>query len=169
MDVAKLPAYVINLERRPDRLCQMKQLMKSLGVQKVIYRKAVDGIALLQKQAGRCVKKPGKLKQYKLTWTDVDTKLRISQMQKIPNKLHAQRGWSIWSMLGCNLSHLAIWTDMVNRGIEVATIWEDDCHLLHSPVQVKKMFKERMAAIHRCYHGLQILVSLRGATRPRDL
>ena len=66
MDVAKLPAYVINLERRPDRLCQMKHLMKSLGVEKVTYRKAVDGSALLQKQAGRSVKKPGKLKQHKL-------------------------------------------------------------------------------------------------------
>ena len=54
-------------------------------------------------------------------------------------------------MLGCNLSHLAVWTDMVHRGIEVATIWEDDCHLLHSPVQVKEIFKDRMAAIERCY------------------
>ena len=78
MDVAKLPAYVINLERRPDRLCHMKQLMRSLGVQKVKYKKAVDGIALLQKQAGRSVKKPGKLNKYKLTWTDAHTKLRIS-------------------------------------------------------------------------------------------
>ena len=151
MDVAKLPAYVINLERRPDRLRQMKQLMKSLGVEKVRYRKAVDGIALLQKQAGRSVKKPGKLKKYKLTWTDAHTKLRISHMQKLPNQMHAQRGWSIWGMLGRNLSHLAVWTDMVHRGIEVATIWEDDCHLLHSPVQVKKIFKARMAAIERCY------------------
>ena len=97
-DLRHIPAYVINLERRKDRKKHMQSVMKTLGVTKVTYMKAVDGKNLFMRHAGRCEKQTGKRK-YKLTWTDKEQKCRVSQFQKLPNSKHAQLGWCVWSIV----------------------------------------------------------------------
>ena len=111
----------------------MRAVLGSLGVRDVTYLPGVDGSMLLEKRSGRACLVQQKNQKWKLTWTDAATGLRKSQMQRMPPKKNARRGWNLWGMLGCNFSHMAVWEHMQKHNVEVATFWEDDCHLVADP------------------------------------
>ena len=104
-----LPSFVVNLKRRPDRKANMTQLMSSLGVRNVRFLDAVDGSALLRNCSGRSRLHSVASQKYKLTWTDGDTGIRRSQLQRLPPYRDARRGWDMWGLLGCSLSHVEVW------------------------------------------------------------
>ncbi len=140
MDLGKLPTFVINLERRKDRRENMKALTSSLGLRKTEFIKAVDGKELLSKHSGRLRCESAKQMLYKLSWNSESKGkgVRESQLQKLPPKHKARKAWDLWGFLGCNRSHMAVWQTMSDRGIDMALVLEDDCHLLCSAAEAKE-------------------------------
>lgn len=149
--LADLRTYIINLERRPDRRSNSEQLARELGLKRASICTAVDGLQLLSKHAGRARVVSAALQRYRCTWTDMQSGTRMRQCQRLPPKKHATRAWSLWGMLGCNLSHIAAWEQMAADGVDVALIMEDDCHLVVSRGQVKKLFRAAMLHLNRKY------------------
>ncbi|RVE42164.1 hypothetical protein evm_013183 [Chilo suppressalis] len=98
--------FLINLERRKDRLHLMELSFKELGMD-VQLVKAFDGRNL-----------------------DMDNlkKHSITLMPNYEDPYHKRPMKA--GEVGCFLSHYSIWEEMVSRKIETALILEDDCHFV---------------------------------------
>jgi len=95
--------YLINLERRPDRLAKMKAVLAEIGVEFQLVR-AVDGK------------------------NDVDEKfiarLGIQMMPEFKEPYHGRaitRG-----EIGCFMSHFNTWNDVVKNSYDFVIVLEDD-------------------------------------------
>ena len=124
-----LATFVLNLKRREDRKENMVRFCQQAGLKTVTFVEAVDGSELLRKKHGRVELLRPKIRLHKMTWTGPD-KLRVSQLQRLPPKKDARKGFNLWSFLGCNLSHALAWDMVMKQGHGMALIMEDDCHFV---------------------------------------
>lgn len=109
--------YLINLNRRPERLKKMNQMLRLLGIQ---FKRveAIDGYNLTQRYLTSIKFLPGYLDPY----------------HKRPMKL---------GEIGCFLSHFKVWEDIVNNGYERAIILEDDVHFTRNgKLIINKMIED---------------------------
>ena len=100
--------YLINLDRRPDRLQNMKNVLQKLGGYfKDFHRfSAIDGNNLSDEEI------------YKICSTNTLTSLK--------NKSHLHADIRSKGGIGCYLSHLNAWKDMVKNNYKNIIILEDD-------------------------------------------
>ena len=102
--LADIPALGINLDRRPDRLQNVRKLAKSFGFYSFEKVTAVDG-RQLEKSAGSFRKVSGSL--YRLSWTDEGIRktgfIKLSpSLQKLAHRDLVSR----WGLYGCAQSHI---------------------------------------------------------------
>ncbi len=97
----RMKVFLINLDKRPDRLAFVK---KQLDEQSISFERfaAVDGSKMTLE-----------------TQTLVDVKRFIIEQKKEP----------VIGEVGCAMSHRAIWQKMVDENLEYALILEDDITL----------------------------------------
>lgn len=96
--VHSLSIFVISLERRQDRLRHMQALLDAHGL-KAEFVEAVDGLALTPKQRGLYDRRKA-LSVYGADMSDAE--------------------------IGCHLSHLKVHQAVVDRGLDLALVLEDD-------------------------------------------
>ncbi|KAM7543262.1 hypothetical protein Aperf_G00000013533 [Anoplocephala perfoliata] len=94
--------YLINLERRPDRLRKMNYALREQGIKAKLIR-ATDGKELTP---------------------DVIRQWNITQLSGYADPYHKRA--LKFGEIGCFLSHYRIWQDMVEQGYERILILEDD-------------------------------------------
>jgi GR25 family glycosyltransferase involved in LPS biosynthesis len=100
-----LPAFVINLDRRSDRLALAMQRLESAGFRQVIRFRAVDG-------------------------TDAAEVAEVWRSWGCPKMDPSDEtfcdGTRYPGKQGCTLSHLKVWRHIVENNIPMALIFEDD-------------------------------------------
>lgn len=109
--------FLINLERRPERLKKMSNILRLLGVDFTRFN-AVDGQKL--------------------------TEIEISQIKFLPgyedpyHRRPMKRG-----EIGCFLSHYKIWEEIVNKKLDQVIILEDDLRFTEDGIErVNKMIED---------------------------
>jgi collagen beta-1,O-galactosyltransferase len=92
--------FLINLERRPERREKMEEILRLVGIE---FKRieAIDGHKLSQKQISEIKFLPG----------------YFDPFHRRPMKL---------GEIGCFLSHLKIWEEIVGNGLQRAIVLEDD-------------------------------------------
>ncbi|VDN59376.1 unnamed protein product [Dracunculus medinensis] len=102
--------YLINLERRSERLQKMKEILKLLGIEYTIW-KATDGSNLLSEDLYKNISfLPGYEDPY----------------YKRPMKT----GEVGFYFIGCFLSHYRIWRDIIENSLKRVIVFEDDLRFL---------------------------------------
>jgi GR25 family glycosyltransferase involved in LPS biosynthesis len=102
--------YVINLKKRPERLEQFKKNYKLNCNVKIVN--AIDGNEL--NNIDTLVGKVGK------------QSLDNFYKHKIPRKFHYEL--SSYGAIGCYLSHINVWKDIIEKNNNIALIFEDDAN-----------------------------------------
>lgn len=102
--------YVINLKKRPERLEQFKKNYKLNCNVKIVN--AIDGNEL--NNIDTLVGKVGK------------KSLDNFYKHKIPRKFHYEL--SSYGAIGCYLSHINVWKDIIEKNNNIALIFEDDAN-----------------------------------------
>jgi len=111
--------YLINLQRRPDRLTKMRNVLEILGMEYELVD-AVDGLLLKQEDLDRMGIK--QLPEYRDPYSDRPMK---------------------FGEIGCFLSHHKIWKMMVKNRVNTALILEDDIHFEpYFVYQIQRLFEE---------------------------
>ena len=109
MDILDLPVYVINLDRRTDRLRQFQDL-SGIGAFKSLRRwSATDGKTL-----------------------DISGDVRISLRTRHNIALNMRRSHheiNTPGAIGASFSHYRVWTDMLKSGAPGCIVFEDDVYL----------------------------------------
>lgn len=111
----KLPIFVINLERRPDRKDQIKTRLDNLGIKNYKFVNAVDG------------------KQ--LTDEDLLTVYDDIRAKEIHRSMEATE-------IACALSHINCAKRIIDEGLDYAVILEDDAELTIEFKQFLKDFRK---------------------------
>lgn len=106
LDVTQMDMYLINLDRRPDRLQVTTKLLNNLGYDNIIRHSAIDGKQLSPEYVKRIV--------------DKDALQPI-----LDNKRQKHHELSIGAV-GCYLSHMNVWNEIQNNPNECAVVFEDD-------------------------------------------
>lgn len=108
--VLKAPAFIINLDRSPERLTQSIEQITQAGFEQIIRWKATDARENLEN-----------------VWMEV--------INKKPQISTVFNDYEVYpNSVGCLLSHLRLWKYIIQENIELATIFEDDV-LFHSEWQ----------------------------------
>ncbi|KAI6173397.1 hypothetical protein M3Y98_01077000 [Aphelenchoides besseyi] len=102
--------YVVNLQRRPERMKRMESIMKLLGIDYVRFN-ATDGRTLTEKELSDIHVLPGYLDPY--------------------HKRPLKRG-----EIGCFLSHYRIWTEIVTEKLDRVLIFEDDIRFTENSTKI---------------------------------
>lgn len=95
-------AFLINLERRPERRQRMTESFRELGI-KSSFVGAVDGLKLNQ---------------------SLLDEMGIKMLPEYMDPYHKRP--LTYGEIGCFLSHYNIWREMVVRGLQTAIVFEDD-------------------------------------------
>ena len=99
------PAFIVNLDRKPDRLLTATERIKEAGFTNVSRWKAVNAID------------SDELEQ---SWLSLFDNKKPTFHKKDPEFL------TIVGKQGCYLSHLALWKHMIDNKLELVTVFEDD-------------------------------------------
>ena len=122
--------YVINLDRKPDRLIHMKEQLKDLSYSRF---SAFDGaqVELINKQTGEVIKGSELTDYNKHIQGEFDiicSKEWAGDFK--PLKLDMNRfSKRFMGELGCLCSHKRVWQDITQKGYKNALIFEDDIFL----------------------------------------
>lgn len=117
--------YLINLERRPDRLKLFMDAYHESGIKKkkLIKFHAIDGNTIDLK-------------------TIPMTQLAILEMKQLDTIGFRYKHYQLTrGAIGCYLSHVKIWENIIDSGVKQALIFEDDAN---PPKDVYKDIKETM-------------------------
>lgn len=109
MSIKDLTVYLINLDRRPDRLTSALKILRDAGFSKIERQSAVDG------------------KQ--IDSTQIKRLLKPSAYQSLgKTRAHHEDLGSVGA-IGCSMSHYIVWTKVLQNN-QPAIIVEDDLTLL---------------------------------------
>ncbi len=117
-DLNKIPKYMINLERRKDRLQKTSDLLINHGYDNVIRFPAVDG---------------GK-------FTDSQLRKLVHQdsLQPIFQNKRSEHNQLSRGAVGCYISHINLWDEIIKNN-DVAIIFEDDTNPGDSKSNLEKI------------------------------
>jgi GR25 family glycosyltransferase involved in LPS biosynthesis len=101
-----LPAVVINLARRADKLETLRQRMAAVGLTKIVRAPAIEGAQLPASQVAALLRSAA----------DATDGGPSSHLTLTP------------PAIGCFLSHLAVWRWMLSTGLPRLLVFEDDAH-----------------------------------------
>jgi GR25 family glycosyltransferase involved in LPS biosynthesis len=99
-----LPAVVINLARRPDKLETLRRRMAEVGLNKIMRAPAIEGAQLPPGQIAPLLRSPGDA-----TFAGPNSHFTLTP-----------------PAIGCFLSHLAVWRWMLSAGFPRLLVFEDD-------------------------------------------
>ena len=118
--------YLINLERRPDRLANMHAIFNELGID-YQWVKAVDGKSTINEEY---------LKQH-----------GIQMMADFSEPYHGRP--LTYGEIGCFMSHYNIWLDVLDQGWKEVIVFEDD-------VRFEPFFRAKLSEVQDELQALQI-------------
>ena len=105
-NLENIPKYLINLDRRKDRLITTKKLLGDFGYNNTIRYPAIDG--------------------QKITNTELVEMVHPDSLEPIYKKQRQNHDELSIGAVGCYLSHVNLWDDIENSDKEEAIIFEDD-------------------------------------------
>ncbi|CAE7827353.1 unnamed protein product [Symbiodinium sp. KB8] len=125
--LSDIPALGINLDKRPDRLKNVRKFAKTMGFYSFQKITAVDGHHL-EDCDGQYRKVSASL--FRLTWTGDGTRCKgYIKMSASLQKLASKKLVSRWSLYGCSQSHIKALQRTVSlftQGFPAVCILEDD-------------------------------------------
>jgi len=148
--LAGMRAFIINLERRPDRRLKIESIAEALGLDYTILR-AVDGREL-KRQSGRSVHVGGCVFQHH--WALDDGSGDQSHLVRISSARDEDERWTV---LGCLLSHTAVLQRMLVEDLDHALVLEDDCELACKPVDLHEAYRVGAAFLADAHGDWQLL------------
>ena len=116
MKSQKFPIFLINLNKRPERLISSIRELSKVKLSEYIVRKE-----------GSDEEKSKRLKYEYITKDVVDN---------IDNNLVSTHILPTWGAVGCAISHIEIWREIINKNFMYCIIFEDDI-LIEDPIKFK--------------------------------